>query len=231
MSFSREQPSPRYQELLKLYRSMHEEGSKLNNLSAEETFAGGSLDPHIGSIRKLLEVAAAKSLLDYGAGKGNKYRVTPFTFGGETAPSLQAYWGVDRLVCYDPAYAPYSSLPTERFGAVICTDVLEHIPETDISWILTEQFKLATKFVFGNIASFPASKTLPSGENAHCTVRPVAWWRDTIAKAHAESGSPADYYYIVESKLHLKKLFGMKTKIKSHYEAVSNRQDWLMLGI
>ncbi len=90
MNFSREQPSPRYQDLLRLYRSMHQEGSKLGNLSAEETFAGGSLDPHIGSIRKLLQNTNAKSLLDYGAGKGNKYRVSPFSYGGETAASLQS---------------------------------------------------------------------------------------------------------------------------------------------
>ncbi len=105
---------------------------------------------------------------------------------------------------------------------MICTDVLEHIPEPDISWILSEQFGLATKLVFGNIASFPADKLLPNGENAHCTVRPVAWWQETIAKVHAESNR-RDYYYIVETKIHLKKLFGLKTKIKSRYEVVSNR--------
>jgi hypothetical protein len=39
----------------------------------------------------------------------------------------------------------------------------------------------ARKFVFANIASYPAAKILPNGENAHCTIRPVEWWSQIIA--------------------------------------------------
>jgi hypothetical protein len=61
--------------------------------------------------------------------------------------------------------------------------VLEHCPEEDIGWILDELFAFARKFVFANIACFPARKLLPSGGNAHCTVKPAKWWEEVIGRA------------------------------------------------
>ncbi len=65
------------------------------------------------------------------------------------------------IALYDPAYTPYMALPQGKFTmASICTDVLEHCPEQDIPWILSELFSYATRFVFANIACYPAKKTL-----------------------------------------------------------------------
>ncbi len=85
--------------------------------------------------------------------------------------------------CYDPGYAPHSARPPGRFDGVISTDVLEHCPEEDLAWILEEIFGYATRFVYLNVACYPARKTLPNGENAHATVRPPDWWRDKVAAA------------------------------------------------
>ncbi len=49
-------------------------------------------------------------------------------------------------------------------------------------WILEEMFSLGRRFVYANIACYPANKTLPNGENAHCTIRPVAWWRSLLGQ-------------------------------------------------
>ena len=38
----------------------------------------------------------------------------------------------------------------------------------------------AGRFVFATIALYPAGKTLPNGENAHCTIRPPEWWKTLI---------------------------------------------------
>jgi len=38
----------------------------------------------------------------------------------------------------------------------------------------------ADKFVYANVACFPARKRLPSGGNAHCTIRPVRWWEEQL---------------------------------------------------
>jgi exonuclease VII large subunit len=32
------------------------------------------------------------------------------------------------------------------------------------------------------VACYPAKKRLPSGENAHCTIRPRAWWEALLTE-------------------------------------------------
>src|SRR5437763_1557904 len=79
---------------------------------------------------------------------------------------IAEYWDVDEVRCYDAGYQPYRKLPAGQFDGVISTDVLEHCPEEDLSWILQEIFSFARRFVFLNVACFPARKTLPDGTNA-----------------------------------------------------------------
>ena len=53
-------------------------------------------------------------------------------------------------------------------------------------WIVGE-LGYARAFVFANVACFPARKHLPNGQNAHCTIRPLKWWRRLVegtARAH-----------------------------------------------
>ncbi len=174
--YSRAHPSPRYRALLALYRQMHEEGSPADDLPPEQTFPGTSLFHYVGFIKTLIDRHQAKTLLDYGAGKGLQYRPREIVVDDRRWPSIQAYWGVEQIYCYDPAYAPLAERPRWTFDGVICTDVLEHCPEEDIPWILEEIFSYARRFVFAAVACFPAEKCLPNGENAHCTVRPIHWW-------------------------------------------------------
>jgi hypothetical protein len=93
---------------------------------------------------------------------------------------LSDYWGLTGVHLYDPCYQPYAKLPTTVFDGVISTDMLEHCGEEDIPWIIDEIFSFAKKFVFANVACYPAKKTLPNGENAHCTIKDAKWWNDVI---------------------------------------------------
>ncbi len=186
MAFSRAQPSPRYSRLLALYRQLHAEGETRLRLPAAETFAGQSLAPHLAAIRDLLADLPARTLLDYGSGKGRLHGLSPLPLpGGGEAASLAAYWGLERTACYDPAFPPHAGRPAETFDAVICTDVLEHCPEEDLDWILGEIFGFARYAVYLAIACYPAKKSLPNGENAHVTIRPPAWWRVRLEAAAA----------------------------------------------
>jgi hypothetical protein len=181
---SRRNPSERYRRLVELYREMHVRGEALKRLPPERTFPGASLLPQAHHIRRLIAHTGSRTILDYGSGKGMQYR--PMSLRGESSwDSVQAYWGVERIQCYDPAYEPFSRLPEERFDGVVCTDVLEHCPEEDLPWIVGELFGYARLFVFANVACYPAAKTLPNGENAHCTIRPVSFWRELFDKAAA----------------------------------------------
>lgn len=190
MNYSRTNPSTRYVELRDLYRAMHEKGETLLGIPPEHTFPGKSLLPQVGRIKRLMDQTQARTILDYGSGKGLQYEPHRIKddAGGEW-PSIMDYWDIDEVICYDPCYAPFSKLPTGKFDGVISTDVLEHCPEQDVPWIIDEIFGFATRFVFANVACYPARKRLPNGENAHCTIRPVDWWREIIeTAAHQHPG-------------------------------------------
>jgi len=179
MTYSRENPSPRYRELTALYRTMHAEGERFMNLPAERTFPGTSLPPQAVRIKRLIDATGALSILDYGSGKGLQYDARGVRLAdGQVVSSIADYWSVDYVHCYDPSFSPFSKLPQGRFDGVISTDVLEHCPEEDVRWIVGELFGFAERFVFATVACYPARKRLPTGENAHCTIRPARWWAD-----------------------------------------------------
>jgi hypothetical protein len=182
MLFSKEQPSERYRDLLDLYTHMHVHGRPEDDRSAGETFDGHSLKEHVDRIAKIIRRTDSRSILDFGAGKGLLYRDNPAHASGSRYKVLPAWPGVE-IVCYDPAYRPFAEPFMGKFDGVVSTDVLEHIPEDDVPWVLDEIFKAANKFVFVVAACFRAKKNLPDGTNAHCTIQPPEWWRMQLEMA------------------------------------------------
>jgi hypothetical protein len=184
MRYSRSSPSPRYVDLLALYRDMHANGDVTSGLPADMTFNGISLRPHVNRIRALIRETGARTLLDYGCGKALGYQGETVTLAANAGQAtLQQFWALDEIALYDPAVAKYDTLPERTFDAVISTDVLEHCPEEDVEWILGDIFGYARLFVFCTVALFPASKRLPSGDNAHVTLKDAAWWRERFEAA------------------------------------------------
>jgi hypothetical protein len=184
MQFSRSNPSPRYRALQVMYAQLHERGDPHLGLAAEHTFSGMSLMSQLGRVKALVERTGATTLLDYGSGKATQYG--PQTIqapDGTVYECVADYWDVAVVHCYDPCYPPYSTLPQGRFDAVVSTDVLEHCPEEDVPWIIGEIFDYAQLFVYANVACYPAKKQLPNGENAHCTIKPLAWWEEIFHSA------------------------------------------------
>ncbi|MBC8339176.1 MAG: class I SAM-dependent methyltransferase [Rhodospirillales bacterium] len=200
MTYSRSNPSPRYRELLDCYRDMHDQGAKNENIPAEEMFPGKALPHHAGMIRGIIEVLGSKTILDYGSGKGLQYGPQKIPGpNGTTFPDIRSFWDVDSITCYDPGYAPFSKFPKGRFDGVVSTDVMEHCPREDLPWIVEEIFSFAEEFVYLSVACYPAQKTLPNGENAHCTIEPMEWWRDLFERTVV--GHPGLRYYVaVETK-------------------------------
>lgn len=108
---------------------------------------------------EIAESLGVDDLLDYGAGK-------------ETlAQSLPQYV----VHSYDPA-VPHLSEEPQPHDFVVCTDVMEHIEPDLVDNVLDDIARLAKKMVFFQIATAPASKTLPDGRNAHICLEPAEWW-------------------------------------------------------
>jgi len=180
--FTKEHPSKRYTALLEQYELMHQHGESKLGISADDTFDGHSLGRHLDAIGKLVAETGAHTILDFGSGKGQLYSPYPGKSPEDRLKTMPA-WGDVAVTCYDPAHAPYAGPYEAKYDGVICTDVLEHIPEEDIGWVLEELFSHASKFVYAVAACYPAQKTLPNGENAHCTLSTPEWWQGQLELA------------------------------------------------
>ena len=199
MTYSRENPSPRFRELLGFYAQMHSEGDEATDIPADKMFDGRSLGIHISTIRSLLKRFQARTLLDYGAGKAKHYEKTEFALpDGRKVIGLRQLWNLQEVRLYDPGYAPHAEYPTGSFDAVVCTDVLEHIPEQDLDWVIGDLFRFARSIVYAGVASYPAGKLLPDGSNAHVTLKPAEWWLDKFHACRTASQSKAEFALVVE---------------------------------
>ena len=126
---------------------------------------------HSPNIKYLIDHTKSKKLLDYGSGKGVGY----------FKHKLHETWGIEFPTLYDIAIPKYSMLPEGKFDGVICTDVLEHVPEALLDDVLDDLLnRYPKKFVYLSIATRVALNRLPNGENAHCTVHTPQWWLQKI---------------------------------------------------
>ena len=132
-------------------------------------YPGNNLKPQLHHIKDLVKDTNAKTLLDYGCGKGLQYTEWKHHEELGVMPAL-----------YDPAVPEYENLPDGPFDGVYSTDVLEHIPKEQLPQTIMEICSRAQRFVFLAICTRPALAVLPSGENAHCTVEPIAFWKKMV---------------------------------------------------
>lgn len=146
-------------DVISQYKEMHKQGH----------FPGLSVVQHHEVIGNLIHETGARSLLDYGSGKGEQY----------TRNGIHVDWGIMPYL-YDPGCPGYERRPDQRFDGVICSDVAEHIPEDELDDFLEDVFLFAEKFVFFSICCRPAKKTLPDGRNCHLTVQSEGWWLERI---------------------------------------------------
>jgi hypothetical protein len=136
-----------YQESVRLGREFQE-----NNKS----WAGYDVVKYQKCIKDLVDRYGAKTILDYGCGKGLQYK-EKLPYGGgkgieipqEQWQTFDEYLGV-KVYCYDPCVAGFEQLPPEgtKFDGVICTQVLNSIPDNDMTWVRNLIESYATKFCF-----------------------------------------------------------------------------------
>lgn len=145
------------QDLIDQYRQIH----------ATRSY-GRSSELKTGYIQRELDhLTPIATILDYGCGQS---RLVDWLAAINRARGLR----------YDPAIPSHAAFPVGPVDVVICTDVLEHVPETDIDALLAG-IRMLTRHAYFNISLRQAIEILPNGENAHCTVKSATWWGQRIA--------------------------------------------------
>lgn len=142
---------------IELHKKLHEQSSL--------HFTGKSLQKYIPIIDSLIRDYSCRSILDYGCGK---------------AKFWPQHW-LSIINGYDPAYEKYNISPSNA-DMVICTDVMEHIPMSEIDNTLKHIDSLANTWTFFAIDTKKAKKKFPDGSNCHVTIKPAEWWKDKLNK-------------------------------------------------
>ena len=139
--------------------------------------------PHIDFNINITKENNCKTLLDYGCGKAIPYDKDRCNEVGLKNP-VQELCNIESFDLYDPAYEKYATLLDKKYDIVVCTDVLEHIAEQDIDYVLTEILSRSNKIVFLNISCQPALKHFKQGKlkgkNVHISVFDPSWWGHKI---------------------------------------------------
>ena len=110
-----------------------------------------------------------KTILDYGCGKGTLIECLQKKY-----PDIKCYG-------YDPAIPERDSLPDDKIDFLINTDVLEHIPSSELPSVVS-QISSITKNCFFHLHHYAATQILPNGENAHCTIKPPSWYHELLGR-------------------------------------------------
>ena len=167
-------PSQEYHDLIDSYKVLHQEEGK---------FKGISLVPLVPTLMSLVKENDCKTLLDYGCGKAIPYDKDRCKEVDLRHP-IQKLCNLKSFDLYDPAYEKYATLPDKKYDIVVCTDVLEHIAEQDLDYVLTQILSRSNKVVFLNISCQPALKHFKEGKfkgkNVHISVFDPSWWGHKI---------------------------------------------------
>jgi len=167
-------PSEDYYDLLDSYKELHKEEGK---------FRGISLVPLVPTLFNIIKENNCKTLLDYGCGKAIPYSKKECKSIGLKKP-VQELCKLDSFDLYDPAYPKYNKLSKKKYDIVVCTDVMEHIAEQDIDYVLKDILSHSKKAVFLNISCQPALKHFKEGkfkgQNVHVSIFHGTWWSDKV---------------------------------------------------
>ena len=184
-----------YYEVIKKYKVFHENGIK--NQPGFSTFLGYSLTKWILKIQEIIKTNNCNSLLDFGCGKAFLYK-NKFKIGDKEFSNLSDFWNLKNIYLYDPGLEEYSDYPKGKYDGIICTDVVEHIPEDDVLNFIDELFKLSNKFIFVVIATMPASKYFDDGKNIHLSLKNQEEWKKIFLEFKKKYPNINQYIYFNE---------------------------------
>ena len=164
-----------------------------------KNWAGNDSKNYHNQIRALMDRYNAKTVLDYGCGKGEQYSTKNcYVLHGapphvSTEPmTFQKRINAKSVYKFDPCVKKFNIEPVDKkFDAVICTQVLGSVPDVDISWIKDKFMNYATKFVFIGMHSAVPKNKKRIYDPVHINYyRTVEWYQEQFS-----NWSGADLYW------------------------------------
>ena len=144
----------------------------ISELHSIGKWGGESTKPRIlATIRDHIGWQQATTLIDYGSGN----------IEGEERSLKWALKDECNVIEYEPAIKSKSKSPDPQ-DYVVCVDVLEHVEPELLSNVIEHLVSKFDKKALLIISLQEARETLPSGRNAHLTVKPAEWWIELIKK-------------------------------------------------
>ncbi|TWA68397.1 tetratricopeptide repeat protein [Azospirillum baldaniorum] len=178
--------------------SAGEEGEKYRKMwsvDAYRTFSPGEAQAGRFDLPSLLRRFGARSVLDAGCGSGKTSRYILTHAPGEF--DLHGFDIADN--CLDPFFDPIKDRyltvgclwrredVVGDYDAVICTDVMEHIPTDKVPDVLANLRAVCRRVAFFGIALVDdVFGPLELGEPLHLTVKPPDWWLERLREAGFE---------------------------------------------
>ena len=135
---------------------------------------------------KLCSTLKFKSVLDVGCGPG--WSVIEFLKRGKEARGVEPckyLFGQELRVPAGLGIVKEGAItsipfPADSFDMVFCTDVLEHLVESEVNKALSELVRVSKKYIFCSICSTEA--VMFPDMKLHQTVKPREWWEKQFAE-------------------------------------------------
>jgi len=190
-------PSEYYSQSVELGREFQRNNTK--------NWAGNDSKNYHNQIRALMDRYNAKTVLDYGCGKGEQYStLNSYVLHGapphvNTEPmTFQTRINAQSIYKFDPCVEEFNIEPVDKkFDAVICTQVLGSIPDVDIPWIKDKLMNYATKFVFIGLHSAAPKSKKRIYDPAHINYyRTIEWYQEKFSNW----SGPALYWWFRDTE-------------------------------
>lgn len=120
-----------------------------------------------------------KSALDFGCAKGEQYRRR--IWSGGAFHTLEELLAVP-VTKYDPAIPAHAAEPAGQFDLVICVDVLNCMPASEVPRTVARLYELTRKVLLVGINQLECGKYLPNGLCAVQNYQEDAWWEAAVVR-------------------------------------------------
>jgi hypothetical protein len=115
-----------------------------NQKNRGKTFSGRFTWKLRDEIKQVIDRFDITTMLDYGCGAGKQYdRADPRNEG----QPLEEYWNLVPTK-YDPYFPQFESQPAGTFGLVICVQVLNNVPKSDLPAFVDRLYSYASRVLF-----------------------------------------------------------------------------------